>query len=166
MDPQLDLADLHRVELDGDTCRLGPLLDLARQTWSRTSGNKGYISWHQGGIFCARLGLANEAAGYAIKKLGNSGRRYPTFWGPGHDWVPDHNWGGSGMIGLQEMLLQEADGKIYLLPAWPMDWEVDFKLHAPQQTVVEGSVRKGKLVAWRITPESRKKDVIVPKESR
>ena len=29
------------------------------------------------------------------------------------------------MIGMQEMLLQEADGKILLFPAWPKDWNVD-----------------------------------------
>ena len=34
------------------------------------------------------------------------------------------------MIGMQEMLLQEADGKILLFPAWPKDWDVHFKLHA------------------------------------
>ena len=36
--------------------------------------------------------------------------RYPAFFGPGHDWMPDHNWGGSGMVGLQEMLLAAEPG--------------------------------------------------------
>jgi hypothetical protein len=34
--------------------------------------------------------------------------------------LPDHNWGGSGMTGIQEMLMAAVpygDGKIYLLPA-------------------------------------------------
>ena len=35
--------------------------------------------------------------------------------------------------------MQEADGKIYLLPAWPKDWDVDFKLHAPQQTLLSAA---------------------------
>jgi hypothetical protein len=40
------------------------------------------------------------------------------------------------------MLLQPAhDGlhnaSIVLLPAWPCEWSVKFKLHAPQSTVVE-----------------------------
>lgn len=71
-------------------------------------------------------------------------RRYPTFWGPGHDWVPDHNWGGSGMIGVQEMLMQTVGDKIYLLPAWPKEWNVSFKLHAPGNTVVECVWKTGK----------------------
>jgi hypothetical protein len=94
-------------------------------------------------------------------KLKDSGRRFPAFWGPGFDWVPDHNWGGSGMIGLQEMLLQSHQQKIYVLPAWPKEWDVHFKLHAPYQTTVEVVFKKGKLEQLRVVPESRRKDVIV-----
>ncbi|MBD0320245.1 MAG: hypothetical protein ICV87_07925 [Gemmatimonadetes bacterium] len=36
---------------------------------------------------------------------------------------------------------RQTDGrKIYLLPAWPQDWQASFKLHAPYNTVVEGKV--------------------------
>ena len=118
-------------------------LEMVLRTWQHTGGSKTFVSWHQGGIFCARLGLADEAADFAIKKLADAGRRFPTFWGPGHDWVPDHNWGGSGMIGLQEMLLQSQGDQIRLLPAWPKNWDVDFRLHAPHNTVVEAKVPRG-----------------------
>jgi hypothetical protein len=118
-------------------------------------------SWHQDGIFFARMGMTDAAVDYNLKKLEDSPRRFPTFWGPGHDWVPDHNWGGSGMIGLQEMLMQTIGDKIRLLPAWPKDWDVDFKLHAPLQTTVQGKVRAGKVIELKVTPDSRKKDVIV-----
>jgi hypothetical protein len=136
-------------------------LEMVLRTWQHTGGSKTFVSWHQGGIFCARLGLADEAAGFAIKKLADAGRRFPTFWGPGHDWVPDHNWGGSGMIGLQEMLLQSHGDQIWLLPAWPKNWDVDFRLHAPHNTVVDAKVRGGRIVEWKVTPENRRKDVIL-----
>jgi len=63
--------------------------------------------------------------------------------------APDHNWGGSGMIGMQEMLMQthsglDERGKIRLFPAWPTEWNVDFKLHAPHRTTVECKVQSGK----------------------
>jgi len=132
-----------------DTWKYGDWVPMARS----------HISWHQNGIFFARMGLTAEAAEYNIRKLENSGRRFPVFWGPGHDWVPDHNWGGSGMIGLQEMLMQTDGAKIYLFGAWPKDWDVDFKLHAPQQTVVEGSWQDGELKSLKVTPESRGRDV-------
>ena len=118
-------------------------------------------SWHQDGIFFARMGMTEEAADYNTKKLQDSQRRYPTFWGPGHDWVPDHNWGGSGMIGLQEMLMQTIGDKILLFPAWPQEWNVHFKLHAPHKTTVEAVLNNGELIKLRVIPENRRNDVII-----
>jgi hypothetical protein len=123
---------------------------------------KGTIqSWHQDGIFFARMGMTEEAADYNTRKLQDSQRRFPTFWGPGHDWVPDHNWGGSGMIGLQEMLMQTVDDKIVLFPAWPQEWDVDFKLHAPGNTTVEASLVNRKIEYLKVIPGSRRKDLLV-----
>lgn len=118
-----------------------------------------HIGWKQDNIFAARLGLTNEAAKLTTAKLKDSGRRFPAFWGPGFDWTPDHNWGGSGMIGLQEMLMQADGKKIYLFPAWPKDWDVHFKLYAPYQTTVEGTLKNGKLIDLKVLPVSRKADV-------
>ena len=87
--------------------------------------------------------------------------RYPAFWDSmifcGR---PDMDHGGAAMIQLQEMLLQTPGDKIHLFPAWPIDWDVDFKLHAPAQTIVEGVLRGGKLVSLKVTPEARAKDVV------
>ena len=63
------------------------------------------------------------------------------------------------MIGLQEMLMQTVDKKIYLFPAWPINWDVSFKLHAPYQTTVEGVLKEGKVVSLKVSPESRRNDV-------
>jgi hypothetical protein len=120
---------------------------------------KDHISWKQYNIFAARLGFTYEAAKYTTLKLQDSGRRFPAFWGPGFDWVPDHNWGGSGMIGLQEMLLQTNGDTIYLFPAWPKEWEVHFKLHAPGNTVVEAKLQNGYVEIINVEPESRRKDI-------
>ncbi|MEI6142143.1 MAG: DUF5703 domain-containing protein [Mariniphaga sp.] len=139
-----------------------PDLEVAINTWKYGTDipiQKNHISWHQDAIFCARLGLTDEAAAITIKKLQDSERRYPTFWGPGHDYVPDHNWGGSGMIGLQEMLMQTDNKKIYLFPAWPKSWDVSFKLHAPYQTTVEGVLKEGKVVSLKVVPEKRREDI-------
>jgi hypothetical protein len=117
--------------------------------------------WKQDNIFAARLGLTNEAVKYTFAKLKDSDRRFPAFWGPGFDWTPDHNWGGSGMIGLQEMLLQDVDDKILLFPAWPKNIDVHFKLHAPKQTVVEAELKNGKVTLLKVSPESRRKDIMI-----
>ncbi len=120
------------------------------------------VSWHQDGIQFARMGMTNAAAEFNTKKMEDSPRRFPTFWGPGHDWVPDHNWGGSGMIGLQEMLLQTPGKKIVLFPAWPRDWDVDFKLHAPGGTFMEVSLKEGEIQLLKITPQNRERDIVYP----
>ena len=120
---------------------------------------RSHVGWKQDNIFAARLGLTSEAAKWTLKKMGDSGRRFPAFWGPGFDWVPDHNWGGSGMIGMQEMLLQTDGEKIYLFPAWPKDWDVKFKLHAPYETTVEGILEDGELKELNVFPKEREADV-------
>jgi hypothetical protein len=140
-----------------------PDLDVALNTWNLDTNVikfRSPIGWKQDNIFAARLGLTAEAAALTTAKLKNSGRRFPAFWGPGFDWTPDHNWGGSGMIGLQEMLLQTDGKKIFLFPAWPKTWNVQFKLHAPYDTVVEGVVKDGKVQSLQVTPASRKNDVV------
>ena len=122
---------------------------------------RSHVGWKQDNIFAARLGLTNESTRLTLLKFQNSSHRFPTFWGPGYDWTPDHNWGGSGMIGLQEMLIQAVDEKIYLFPAWDKTWDVHFKLHAPFQTIVEGILKNGKIESLIITPQSREKDVVM-----
>ncbi|MBS1656025.1 MAG: hypothetical protein JSU05_14330, partial [Bacteroidetes bacterium] len=139
-----------------------PGLDTALNTWNYDTTVikfRSYFGWKQDNIWAADLGLANDAWDLTSKKLANSGRRFPAFWGPGFDWVPDHNWGGSGMIGLQEMLLQTDGKRILLFPAWPKDKDVHFKLHAPYNTTVEATLKDGKLTSLIVLPEERRKDV-------
>ena len=146
-----------------------PDLQIAVDTWHfgvENANQKNYVSWHQDAIFCARMGLTDEAKAITIKKMDDSGRRFPTFWGPGHDWVPDHNWGGSGMIGLQDMLLQAVDDKIYVFPAWPRNWDVEFRLHAPMKVVVEGKLRAGRIERLVTEPGTRINQLILPDWAR
>ncbi|MGE4586789.1 MAG: DUF5703 domain-containing protein [Mangrovibacterium sp.] len=141
-----------------------PNLQLAVDTWRYGADKENQhdiVSWHPDPIYVADLGLTSEAKDLIIKKLSNAKFRYPTFWGPGLDWAPDHNWGGSGMIALQDMMLQVVGKKIYLLPAWPADWDADVKLHAPCNTTVEAIIKNGKIEKLKVTPQARTKDVIV-----
>ncbi|MFI1745634.1 DUF5703 domain-containing protein [Thalassobellus sediminis] len=140
-----------------------PDLEVAQNTWKYDKDAikfRSHVGWKQDNIFAAHLGLTDEAAKYSLLKMADSGRRFPAFWGPGFDWVPDHNWGGSGMIGMQDMLLQEASGKIYLFPAWPKKWNVHFKLHATNNTTVEVALKNGEVNIIEVLPASREKDII------
>jgi hypothetical protein len=138
-------------------------LDTAINTyWYDTLAVKfrSHIGWKQDNIFAARLGLTEEAKRLTLLKLTNGKQRFPAFWGPGFDWTPDHNHGGSAMIGLQEMLLQTDGKKILLFPAWPKDWHVHFKLHAPFKTTVEVIYKNGKIEKLEVLPKEREKDVL------
>jgi hypothetical protein len=164
-----------------------PNLEMARDTWAAAgtgSGGNAYCWWY-GNVIVARLGLTEEARRYALSKLrfpldyacvkGGWYRgdkpartRFPTLYddgggigGSGPDETPDMDHGGSAMVGLQDMLLQTDGKRLLLLPAWPADWDVDFKLHAPEQTTVEGKVRGGKLVNLLVSPVLRRADVEV-----
>jgi alpha-L-fucosidase 2 len=125
--------------------------------------DRGNSGWRQDEIFMAYLGLADEARQNLVgrARTKDDGSRFPAFWGPNFDWIPDQDHGGILLKALQTMVLQTDGRKIYLLPAWPKDWNVAFKLHAPYKTVIEGRVKDGKLVEMNVTPASRRKDVIV-----
>ncbi len=136
-----------------------PDLDIARNTYLNDSlalQFRSHVGWKQDAIWAACLGLTDEAQRLVTLKMQDGPFRFPAFWGPGFDWVPDHNWGGSGMIAMQEMLLQEVGDTLYLFPAWPRDWDVRFRLHASRGTVVEAEMRKGKVINVRVTPKGRK----------
>jgi alpha-L-fucosidase 2 len=139
-----------------------PELDVASRTFERR-GVKSNAGWRQDETQAAYLGLAQTAKDFLVRRAKSKHKesRFPAFWGPNFDWIPDQDHGANIVMGLQTMILQADDGKIRILPAWPKDWDLDFKLHAPHATVIEGRVRTGKLVDMKVTPESRRKDVVV-----
>lgn len=138
-------------------------LDIARNTYLYDPDAvkfRSHKGWKQDNIWAACLGLTDEAVRLTIEKMSDGPHRFPAFQGPDFDWTPDHNRLGSGMIGMQEMLLQTTDdGKILLFPAWPRTADVHFKLHAPRQTTVEAELKGGKITKLIVCPEERKQDV-------
>lgn len=126
------------------------------------------VGWGYDGNVAARLGLVSEAARILGLKVRNSNAayRWPATWGPNFDWLPDQNHGGNLLNQTNLMLLQsdpiEEGGKIRLFPAWPQDWDVDFRLHAAGRTTVRAVLKKGKIERLEVTPKSRAKDVVLP----
>ncbi len=139
-----------------------PDLEVARATYARRpyKGNEG---WRQDAIWAAHLGLTDEAKAMVAQRFAtkHAGSRFPAFWGPNYDWIPDQDHGCAGMIALQAMLMQTDGDRILLFPAWPRDWDVSFRLHAPGKTVIEGELRAGKLRFLKVSPPHREKDVVV-----
>jgi Domain of unknown function (DUF5703) len=117
--------------------------------------------WPQDGTDAALLGLTDEAKRILVAKVGNSHPKYrfPATWGPNFDWLPDQCHGSNLMLLAQAMLLQERAGKLVLLPAWPREWDVSFRLHAPGATVVECEVEGGVVTRLDVWPAERRADI-------
>jgi hypothetical protein len=133
---------------------------LALETWKQR-GSKKTGGWQQDSIQAALLGLTDEAKSFVIENYSRTapGFRFPAMWGPNYDWIPDQDHGCVPMIAMQSMLLQPVGDKLLLLPAWPKEWDVSFKLHAPKNTTIECDVRNGVIVKMIVTPTSHRQDV-------
>lgn len=147
------------------------LLEEARRAYAHRR-NRLDTGWGYDGNVAALLGLTDEAARILRAKAANShpAYRWPATWGPNYDWLPDQNHGGN-LLNTTHLMLMQADpleqgGAIRLLPAWPRDWDVDFKLHAPGRTTVRCVYRGGKVVELAVSPSSRAKDVVLPPPTR
>ncbi len=142
-------------------------LEMARQTFANRAF-KQTGGWQQNAIKAAYLGLTDEATKLTSINFNtwNTAYRFPTNWGPNYDWTPDQDHGSVAMIALQRMLLQYDNDKIYLLQAWPKDWDVEFKLVAPQNTVVEGEIKNGKIENIKIIPTLQEKDLFISEKYR
>jgi len=142
-------------------------IEEARAAW-RLMPVPANACWYQTGIFAARLGLAEGAKKDVLARSNckmvnaaiNQPVRFPGYLDTPHDYPPDLDTAGMLRLVLQEMLLQSGPkNEIFLLPAWPKEWDVRFKLHAPKNTTVECEVRGGKVITLEVTPKSRRKDI-------
>lgn len=137
-------------------------IEIGRDTYARRRYPGNYC-WKQDDIQSSLLGLASEARKNLSGRFANRNTeyRFPASYGPGFDELPDMDHGGVGLMALQTMLLQPVGDKILFFPAWPKEWNVEFKLNAPKKTTVEGVYKDGKLVDLKVMPKSRAKDVVV-----
>lgn len=102
--------------------------------------NNEFSGWQQDPIFAAYLGLTKEAKKMVVHNFTTKhiGSRFPAFWGPNYDWVPDQDHGTVNMRALQNMLVQSEVDQTNWLPAWPTNWNVDFRMYLQQQKVMTG----------------------------
>jgi hypothetical protein len=163
------------------------LLQNARQSFHvRTTSIDGTVDsesvetggWQLTSVQAAYLGLAREAARLTSINFNDQfihwsdnvdpdapfpqrpRPRFPVFWERKMDYTPDNDHGATSVNALQSMLLQSDGKKIFLLPALPEDWDVSFKLKAAFNTTVECEYRDGKIQSLKVTPESRRADVV------
>ena len=63
------------------------------------------------------------------------------------------------------MILQTDGKRMHLLPAWPKEWDVEFNLHAPYNTIVEGRYVDGQFKDLVVTPPERSVDITIWEKS-
>lgn len=157
-----------------------PQLEMAQETYkNRTTlvddvGGKnpgwspGHIrgGWHPESIMAAMVGLTDSVKMEVIWALHRPvpEQRYPGFYKSTHDGTPDVQHSSVAATALQRMILQDVGEKIVIMPAWPKDWNCDFKLFAKKNTIVEGKIVNGKLTELSTSPKSREKDVFIGQE--
>lgn len=79
-----------------------PRFAIADETFSRRT-YRDDVGWMQDGIQAALLGRVPEAMTSIINRLGAApeAARFPAFWGPNWDWIPDQDHGSTAAIALQ-----------------------------------------------------------------
>jgi len=139
-----------------------PGLDVAIRSFQRRQikGNKG---WFQDETQAAYLGLTDEVREMLVARAAqhHEDSRFPAFWGPNFDWIPDQDHGGNLLKALQVMTIQHQGDSILLFPSWPKEWNVSFKLCAPKNTVVEGRLENGEVKDLKVFPKERMKDIVL-----
>ena len=126
--------------------------------------NRGNTGWSQDHMTAALLGLASEAGQMAVERAARApdpGYRFPTFTsgiGAGGP-ITDH--GGVYLAGLRFMLMQFDAGTIFVFPAWPCEWPVAFRLHAPNATVVTVDYEGPGKLSIQVQPDSETQNVHV-----
>lgn len=117
-----------------------PSLELGRNTFA-WRGYKSWNGWHQDAIQAALLGHTGEAKKMVVQNFTtkHSGSKFPAFWGPNYDWIPDQDHGSVTARAIQNMLVQSEKDEILLFPAWPKEWNVAFRVSIPGNRILEGT---------------------------
>lgn len=129
-----------------------PEYSIALETYNNRIHKEPCSGWSQTAIWAARLGLAEEASELLLKQfeynaLLPGGMMYsPCYKIIGRPDVPEEglfDTVGAMATAVNEMLMQDYTGILNVLPAWPKDEEVYFKLHSASDGVIEKSYGLG-----------------------
>jgi len=170
-------VETHHLQKNASTATptLKQYLDMAIGAWQADPRAHSNSGWNQGIMNAALLGLANEAWAYIVQRASVDpprGYRFLGFAPHMQDYEPSADHYANMMSALQLMLVVPADqdlegdggeDKIVIFPAWPCHLDVEFKLHAPANTIIiaQYSAAQKKIVRLDIDPPTRRSSVII-----
>ena len=147
-----------------------PDLQLARNTFDERQ-NRDMGGWHQQPIHAVMVGDLADAKDFTVRyfrekemfgpsrPISQTAFRFPAFYGPSHDYVPNVPQNGNAMIALQSMLVQYDGRRIMLFPTWPEEWNVEFRVHLPYETTLTGRLQEGEVQTLTASPGHREADI-------
>jgi len=137
-------------------------LSIGIATWNALPLAKANTGWYYGIMDAAYLGLADDAFAMVTDRAVQpppAGYRYPAFAQHYQDYEPSADHYANMVTALQLMLMQSGEdgaaGTIVLLPSWPCEQDVYFKLWGPLATTVEVVYKNSTLVSLDVQPPSR-----------
>ena len=137
-------------------------LSIGIATWNALPLAKSNEGWYYGIMDAALLGLASEAFAMVLDRSQQpppAGYRFPAFAQHYQDYPPSADHFANMNTALQLMLMQSGEdgvnGTIVLLPAWPCQYDVSFKLWGALNTSVEVVYANSHLVSLDVQPPSR-----------
>lgn len=124
-------------------------LRIGINTYSNRTAQLGAWDWSQDSIHAAMLGMADAAKQLVIAGFSNKakGSRFLGFYGPNADWIGEQNQGNVASAALQRMLLHVDGDDMAFFPAWPSNWDTQFKLFGSKNRIVMGKYKNG-AVQW------------------
>lgn len=148
----------------------GRLLKTGRDTIGFNQTGKSVkfgFGWKQGIMNVALLGLSSLAASAVSERAStpSGAMRFPAYLPSMQDFRPNEDHLSNMRSALQYMIMQHSDmnSSIFLFPTWPCkEWSVEFKLHAPKRTSIEGAYNHTSgTLRLKVNPEYRARDVTV-----
>jgi hypothetical protein len=137
-------------------------LDTALATY-RARSHPCNNGWCQDVVDAAMLGLRDEARAMVEQRAKSTDEfRFAGFAGHMQDYEPSADHFSFMRTAMHYMLLAPLDDdkqSVLLFPAWPAEWDISFKLHAPLNTVIEAACINGTLTKLVVHPPERRADV-------
>jgi len=139
-------------------------LTLALNTFASSKFAKENSGWNYGINVAALIGVTDVAKEMVLQRANTPpalGYRWPGFAPHEQDFDPSADHFANMNRALQDMLLQSGDDgvtttSLVVLPSWPCEWPVTFKLWGPLNTSVEVEyLGGGKVGNLMVTPSSR-----------
>lgn len=162
--PELYAIHPHRVYTKGRQIATGFDIALGERTAAESSWAHRGNGWNYGINALALIGDSENASLQLLQRAKTPpapGYRFPGFAPHFQDFDPSADHFANMNRALQEMLIQSGDDgftstTIVLLPAWPCEWDVSFRLWGPLHTAVDVVYAGGKLLSLEVDPPTRR----------